>query len=253
MSNLSQYTDYAADPNTGDGDFDPLPAGWYPSTIEEANLGQPRSGQGVYLQVKAKVHGPDYSGRVLWVYLNLQNPSQKAAQIGQRQFARLRQAIGRPEMQDTAELIGAYVDCLVDVAWDESVGKNKNKVKSFRECSLAPGAPAAALTTGRALANAQAQGQPPGQPPTAGQGAGLGQPPGQPAAQGVSTAPPQGSGPTQPPDGAHTVANSPPQTGLQQPGGPSQAAQPPAEHAMPDPDQPPPIDDADLPPWEQQR
>ena len=49
-----------------DGDFAPLPAGWYQVRIEKAELKQTNAGTGTMLKLQLKVEGPSHANRVMF-------------------------------------------------------------------------------------------------------------------------------------------------------------------------------------------
>lgn len=138
----------------GDGNFDPLPAGWYTATIAAAELKDTKAGTGKYISVRFDVTGPTHQGRVVFTNLNISNPNPKAEEIGRQQLGDLARAIGLRTVSDTDQLIGGNLTIKVSVKDDPQYGKS-NEVKGFKAiegsappaASSAPAPSAAAATS----------------------------------------------------------------------------------------------------------
>lgn len=113
------------------GNFEPLPAGWYNATIGEADLRDTKAGTGQYVSVRYNITGPTHEGRVVFGNLNIRNPNPKAEEIGRQQLGSIMRAIGLPSVQDTDQLIGGNLQIKVTVKNDETYGPG-NEVKGFR-------------------------------------------------------------------------------------------------------------------------
>ena len=62
----------------GNGNYDPLPPGWYTATITAAELKPTKDGSGQYIKVRYDITGPTHQGRVVFGNLNIKNASAKA-------------------------------------------------------------------------------------------------------------------------------------------------------------------------------
>ncbi len=138
-----------------DNQFGTIPAGWYPVEIESAELKQTKRGDGYYLNIRFNIIGEQYNGRKLFDRINLQNPNQKATEIGQAQLATLAKACGLPVVKDSDELLGKTCEARVKVTQDEQYGED-NEVTTYR----ATGEGQQGNTPSQAPQQSQAQDQP---------------------------------------------------------------------------------------------
>jgi len=122
----------------GDGEFKPLPAGWYQVTINKAELRNTKDGTGQYIAIRYDVTGPTHQGRVVFGNINIRNKSQKAEEIGLTYLGQLFRALGLAKLADTDQLIGGNLSIKLDVRdarTDEATGKTyeaSNDVKGFK-------------------------------------------------------------------------------------------------------------------------
>ena len=123
----------------GNNNFEPLPEGWYNSTITGAEIKPTKAGDGKYIAVKYAITGPSHQGRVVFGNLNIKNASTKAEEIGRQQLGEIMRAIGLAKVTDTDQLIGGNLGIKLSLKTGEYAG---NEVKAFR--ALGGAAPAAA-------------------------------------------------------------------------------------------------------------
>ena len=50
----------------GNGNFEPLPAGWYTATITKAELKTTSAGNGQFIKLRYDITGPSHQGRVVF-------------------------------------------------------------------------------------------------------------------------------------------------------------------------------------------
>lgn len=130
----------------GNGNFDPLPEGWYTATISGAALKSTKAGDGEYIAVKYTVTGPTHQGRVVFGNLNIKNPSTKAEEIGRQQLRDVMLAIGLAKVRDTDQLIGGQLSIKLSVKTGEYAG---NEVKGYKAIGSAMGvAPPSIMQSG---------------------------------------------------------------------------------------------------------
>ena len=90
-----------------DGDFAPLPAGWYSANIIESELKDTNSGTGQYIKIRYDITGPTHQGRVVFGMLNIKNDNEVAEKIGLQQLLRLMKVIGLEwPPEDTDQFVG---------------------------------------------------------------------------------------------------------------------------------------------------
>ena len=99
--NLSGFNAAEVQPQ---GSFEPIPAGWYKAMITDSEFKPTKNGNGEYLQLRLDVTEGEHEGRVLFDRLNLNNPSQTAVEIAQRQLSAICRAVGVMTPQDSRDL-----------------------------------------------------------------------------------------------------------------------------------------------------
>jgi hypothetical protein len=130
MASLNE-TFAAQDMPAGNGNFEPLPAGWYTATITGAQLKFTKSGTGEYIAIRYDIKGPTHSGRVVFGNLNIRNQNPKAEEIGRQQFGDLMRSCGLAKVNDTDQLIGNDLQIKLGVERSEQYG-DRNDVKGFK-------------------------------------------------------------------------------------------------------------------------
>jgi ribosomal protein S28E/S33 len=130
--------------------YEPLPAGWYPVMIAEADVMPTKAGTGHLLKVKLEVLEGTGKGRTAYWSINLRNPNPQAEEIGMRELSSLAHAIGEMRIRDTAQIRGKILQVKLKVETSEQYGP-QNKVtgaKSITEAAaVAPAAAAPAAIT----------------------------------------------------------------------------------------------------------
>ena len=135
------------------GSFEPLPAGWYTTTISQAELKATKAGNGQYIKLRYDITGPSHQGRVVFGNLNIKNPNPKAEEIGRQQLGDIMRAIGLAKVTDTDQLIGGQIGIKLEVKQDEQYGAS-NEVKGFKSVSGSASPAAAAQSAGFGSPNA---------------------------------------------------------------------------------------------------
>jgi len=138
----------------GNGNFEPLPAGWYTATISQSELKATKAGNGQYIKLRYDITGPSHQGRVVFGNLNIKNANPKAEEIGRQQLGDIMRSIGLAKVSDTDQLIGGQIGIKLEVKQDEQYGAS-NEVKGFKSVSGSV-APAAASMPAKTAAPAQA-------------------------------------------------------------------------------------------------
>lgn len=84
---------------------DALPAGWYDAMITATEMKPTKAGDGAYLACTFNIVGPAaYSGRKVFMNMNLKNPNPTAQEIAYKQLASICHAIGVMQVQDSSQL-----------------------------------------------------------------------------------------------------------------------------------------------------
>lgn len=136
----------------GNGNFEPLPAGWYTATISQSELKATKAGNGQYIKLRYDITGPTHQGRVVFGNLNIKNANPKAEEIGRQQLGDIMRAIGLAKVTDTDQLIGGQIAIKLEVKQDEQYGAS-NEVKGFKSVSGSV-APVASSSAGIGAPNA---------------------------------------------------------------------------------------------------
>jgi len=146
----------------GNGNFEPLPAGWYTATISQSELKATKAGNGQYIKLRYDITGPSHQGRVVFGNLNIKNPNPKAEEIGRQQLGDIMRAIGLAKVTDTDQLIGGQIAIKLEVKQDEQYGAS-NEVKGFKSVSgsVAPAAASIPVKTAAPAPAASAKAAPP--------------------------------------------------------------------------------------------
>ena len=126
-----------ADLPEGQGEFQPLPAGWYTANITDAEVKDTKAGTGQYIKCRYDITGPSHEGRVVFGNLNIRNPNPKAEEIGRQQLGDLMRAIGLASVTDTDQLIGGRCQIKLKVRKSEEYG-DSNDVQAWKAAEGAP-------------------------------------------------------------------------------------------------------------------
>lgn len=137
------------------GNYDPLPAGWYTATIADAELKPTKDGSGQYIKVRYDITGPTHQGRVVFGNLNIKNASAKAEEIGRQQLGEIMRAIGLAKVTDTDQLIGGSLQIKLEIRQQEGY-EPSNDVKGYKATSGSVPTPAAASAPAQAATPAPA-------------------------------------------------------------------------------------------------
>lgn len=139
----------------GNGNYEPLPPGWYHANITGAELKSTKAGNGQYIAVRYDITGPTHQGRVVFGNLNIKNASAKAEEIGRQQLGEIMRAIGLAKVTDTDQLIGGSLQIKLEIRTQEGY-EPSNDVKGYKATSGSVPTPAAASAPAQAAQAAPA-------------------------------------------------------------------------------------------------
>ncbi len=127
MRNLAAIFGAGFDVNTVEPqkDFDLIPPGKYPVSIDKAEVLQTRKGDGYYLKVCMTVLDGQYRNRKLWDNINIQNPSQQCTTIGLGELSALGRATGVTYVSDENQFLGKT--CMAHV----KVKDEQNEIRTY--------------------------------------------------------------------------------------------------------------------------
>lgn len=141
--------------------YSSLPEGDYAVTVKGAEVKQTKAGNGTYLRLRLDVTGPTHAGRVLFANVTLQNPNEKAEEIGRRQMGDIMRALRINTFSDTDQLIGGNLRVKVVATKSDQYGDG-NEVKSFKSLEGSPPpAPVAAAVASSAAPSQKSTAAPP--------------------------------------------------------------------------------------------
>lgn len=111
--------------------YEPFPEGEYVLKAVEAEERPTARGDGSYIKVKFEVAKGEHTGRLLWQNFNINNPSQRAQQIGRQQLVAWAAACGRPDADDTDKLLEKPFRAEVMIEAGTGGYKDSNRIRSF--------------------------------------------------------------------------------------------------------------------------
>jgi Protein of unknown function (DUF669) len=112
--------------------FEPLPEGWYTSTISGAEIKATKAGNGQYINVKYTIIGPTHQGRIVFGMINIKNPNPQAEEIGRQQLGEIMRAIGLTKVSDTDQLIGGNLSIKLKITPANGNYESSNSVTGFK-------------------------------------------------------------------------------------------------------------------------
>ena len=126
--NVSEVT-----PDTGAAgvSYEPIPEGEYILKALEAEEKETNRGDGSYIKTKFEVVKGEYAGRLLWQNFNINNPNEKAQNIGRQQLVAWATACGKPDADDTDKLLEKPFKASVVIEPGKNGYKDSNKIKAF--------------------------------------------------------------------------------------------------------------------------
>ncbi len=127
MSNLAAVFGAGFDTNSVEPqkDFDLIPPGKYPVSIDKAEVLQTKKQDGYYLKVCMTILDGQYRNRKLWDNINIQNPSQQCTTIGLGELSALGKATGVPYVSDENQFLGKT--CIAHV----KIKNEQNEIRTY--------------------------------------------------------------------------------------------------------------------------
>jgi hypothetical protein len=152
-------------PDTGatGGSYDPIPDGEYVLKALDAEEKATSAGTGSYIKVKFEVVKGEYTGRLIWQNININNPSEKAQRIGRQQMVAWATACGKPDADDTDKLLDKPFSAAVSIEKGTGGYSDSNRIKAFlfnQEAAPAKAAPKPAAKPAPAAAPASKSANP---------------------------------------------------------------------------------------------
>lgn len=112
----------------------PLPKGTYAVIILDSLIRATKAGTGHYIELTMQVIEGQYAGRRYWERLNVSNPNKQAEDIALARLQSICQAVGVPNMTDTAELHDKPFSVTLDI---DRKDETRNRLVSVQSAGWA--------------------------------------------------------------------------------------------------------------------
>lgn len=123
---------FDADEVEPQGDFDPIPAGWYRAFISEHETKETKAGTGKFLELVWEVSDGEHENRKVWDRLNLDNPNETAVEIARASLSAICRAVGVAKPESADDLVGKEVEIKVAIQPAKGEYSASNIVKGYR-------------------------------------------------------------------------------------------------------------------------
>jgi hypothetical protein len=111
--------------------FGPVPVADYQLMVVSSDVKATNKGDGSYASLDIVVVEGQYEGRHIFQNVTLENPNEKAVEIGRRQLADLCRAVGKLRISDTSELHDVPFYARVGIEKGKDGYDDKNKINQF--------------------------------------------------------------------------------------------------------------------------
>lgn len=139
-----------------DAPFEVIPAGSYLVMIVDSEMTQTKSGNGQILKLQLQVIDGPHQGATLFDRLNIVNPNTKAEEIAQRTLSAICHAVGKLQVQDSADLHNIPLVAVVKIRPAEGEYSAQNEIKGYKPAGSASAQQAATPFQPRQAQAAQA-------------------------------------------------------------------------------------------------
>lgn len=115
--------------------YEPIPAGQYKCVATSSEWRATKNGEGRYIEFTWEIVEGNYTGRLIWSRLNLENANQQAVEIARKELSSICKAVGVATPRDTSELHN--IPCMVKIAVKirNDTGEPTNEVKGYSPCN----------------------------------------------------------------------------------------------------------------------
>lgn len=107
----------------------PVPKGIYQAIVMDSTIKATKAGDGQYIELMLQIIEGEHSGRRVWDRLNVSNPNKKAEDIALAQLQALCNAVGVPQLNDTAQLHDKPFALVLDIDRKEP---DRNRVMGYQ-------------------------------------------------------------------------------------------------------------------------
>jgi hypothetical protein len=122
-------------------EFGLMPSIWYLGHIKKSEIKKTKAGTGLRLNMQVVVEGSEadgfkedaceQKGRIVFIGLNIENPSAQAVEISQRELASIASACGVGELEDSDELHDISFGFKLGVEKGNDGYEDKNVIKKY--------------------------------------------------------------------------------------------------------------------------
>lgn len=128
---------FKSDDHEAMGDFSVMPIGnLYLGEIVRSEIKKTKAGTGLRLNlqiqiIESKADDEKYKGRIVFIGLNIKNPSSEAVAISQKELKSICDATGVDELEDSDELHGIVFGMKLGIEKGNDRYPDKNKVTKY--------------------------------------------------------------------------------------------------------------------------
>ena len=122
---------FNADEHEDMSDFTVLPKGWYMCAVTKEEKKTSKTSGNSYLGLEITVMEGQMKGRKLFTNLNLWHPKSDVVSMAQRELATMCRAIGRPKLQQSAELLNVPFGVKVGHRKDKESGEMRENINGY--------------------------------------------------------------------------------------------------------------------------
>ena len=122
-------------------EFGLIPSIWYLGHIKKSEIKKTKAGTGLRMNLQVTVESSEeegfkedeckYKGRIIFVGLNIQNPSAQTVEIAQRELASICDATGIEELEDTEEFHDIVFGFKLGIDKGSDGYDDKNEIKKY--------------------------------------------------------------------------------------------------------------------------
>ena len=111
--------------------YELLEDGTYTAIIADSEWKENRAKTGGYLNLKLEIIEGKYKGRVIFDMLNLQNQNPKAVEIAEQTLARICNAVGKTQVNESSDLYNIPLSIKIGTTPAQNGYEASNKIKNY--------------------------------------------------------------------------------------------------------------------------
>jgi len=141
-------TGFNAKDNEKMGDFSAIPAGTYIAKIIQSDMKETKNKDGHYLQLNFQIIEGEYSGKMVFERLNIDNKNPQTVEIAQKSLATICDICNVDVLEDSEQLHGVPMNIKVIVKPASAQYSEQNEIKGFEANGGVAATPRAAAIPG---------------------------------------------------------------------------------------------------------